>query len=278
MEKKGLETASLHHAVAAMYYSWCNLYEKQYPEHVLLAKIHQLIGEDIVLTNIDGTIKGLEKFIQRVLILKKWTNSIHTKAVRVKRLEGSLVALVADAEFQTILPDLSSNSYDVRFHFVLDIHRDFCRIRKLEVENIRYNSEIKFSESYPASRCLAYLHTWLGASCSGFQAEERMKPLIMPGFEVILNDDERIHTTEALAGWSVQLASRISAGKLPAGCHAVTVGTTSLRMKINLELNPQNESKAATRLALVQEWLLHNNPDESHARMKSVHVWEKAVK
>jgi hypothetical protein len=150
------------HLALAQFFSWCSIYEKAFSKKVLTQKMNELVTDDISLTNIDGTLIGKEKFLQRLLILHKLQNAHHIKNVNLKFNNDKTILITADARYQNILPDSTSNSYLVKWHFeMVFINQGFPKIKTLKVETVSIMENEMFLNNYVTNRTLSFIHYWI---------------------------------------------------------------------------------------------------------------------
>src|SRR5688572_16856135 len=234
MDRKGVRDKTLLHAASSLYYSWCNLYDAQYSDQLVVSKISSIISDDIVLTNIDGTVKGIENFIQRVFILRKWSMAYHTRSIRLTKVEGDTVHVTAQALFQAVFPDFSCNEYEVNFHFIMELGTGKRKVRKIEVETTEYLKSNNFVKSYPTSRALGFVHQWLSVTSQAPLNEADLNPLLATPFEIAGDDELRINQAGELLAWvnSSCLAYK-SPGKPPPNFMAMAQANGDLKVKLN---------------------------------------------
>ncbi len=150
------------HLALAQFFSWCSIYERSFSTKVLTQKMNELVTDDISLTNIDGTIIGKEKFLQRLLILHKLQNAHHIKNVNLKFNNDKTVLITADAMYQNVLPDSVSNSYSVKWHHEMIFTNNFFpKIKLLRVETVSIIENEMFLNNYVTNRTLAFIHYWI---------------------------------------------------------------------------------------------------------------------
>lgn len=153
----------LRYKLISFYFKWFNMYEvSNMSADVLNAWLNDLIDEGIVLENVDGLIRGREKFFQRVQILHKLRNTVHVRNVQMEESGVNRYQTKASVIYQNILPDGSSEAFDVLFTFYLTRHEnDNIKAESLQVKAMNIRAPESFDNFYPKNRCLAYIYQLL---------------------------------------------------------------------------------------------------------------------
>jgi hypothetical protein len=195
------QTLDKYAALAQVYY-WIQIFEANKDanwEQILSSTI----TEDFILYNPDGTWKGKEEYITKVKLLKKWEHTHHTKQVTVKKdAESNGWVVNLECIYQCILPDFSSESYNV----ILDIVLQPCKntlplISSVRVDVLQKIEDARFNTAYKYNRAASFMYKFLYC-IEAYKADlTKYNYLFKPGFKSQINNDTLFTASEELSKW-----------------------------------------------------------------------------